>query len=197
MKKVFLFLTAFAFTIGFSANAQTFITPGIKAGANVSNYILKDLSGADSNMKAGASVSSFVNFEFSEWFSLQPEIGFHYRNSEFKGTGKKNDMEYWGADLLVYSTGQMTFNNGGKIYLGLGPYVGYGFSLKNTSDDINLYKEDQMKRFDFGAALLLGYEFRFGLQVNASYKTGFLDLTDKALGKMRTQVVGLGVGYRF
>lgn len=197
MKKMFFSLAAIACMACTAAHAQTIFTPGVKVAANMSNYHLKDLSGYDSKFGIGASIGSFVNIAFNEFFAVQPELGIHFMNSEFKGHDYKNDMRYWGMDIPVYAVGQIPFSNGGKVYLGAGPYFGVGFSLKNTTHDINLYKEDQMKRFDFGGALMFGYEFWFGLQINLGYKTGFLNLTDKALGKMRPHALSLGAAWAF
>jgi len=182
------------------AIAQIDFNWGVKAAANMSNYILKNVKHTDSKMNIGASAGGFVNLGFSEAFSLQPEVMFHFNTSEMKDktTGKKYDYEYWGVEVPIYFVASMPMSFGkNRVYAGAGPYVGYGFSLKDTTADINLYKEDQLKEFDFGWTAMIGYEFGFGLQINAGYKMGLTDLTDKIDGKMRTQGLNLGIGYRF
>ncbi len=56
-----------------------------------------------------------------------------------------------------------------------------------------------MERFDFGAGVMLGYEFSNGVQINAAYKIGFLNMVGFASSNvgMRNETISLGVGYRF
>jgi hypothetical protein len=203
MKKGFILTMLVLVLTGAGANARTTVKVALKAEANMSNYFLKDMPGVKSNMHVGATLGGALNINFGRYFALRPELLFHYRGAEMKLRSQlprlevKTDYEYWGGEIPVYAVGQLPVGTNGKLYLGLGPYVGLGFSLKNTTDDINLYKEDYMQRFDFGGGALLGYEFRFGLQINAQYKMGFLNLVDNGSGKMRQQTVSLGVAYRF
>lgn len=200
MKKV---VVAMALVLGLGlsqANAQTNLRFGVKASANMSNYILKDMGNMESNMKVGANLGGLMKIEFGEYFAIQPEVMFNYRLSEMKNksTGIKNNMEYWGMEIPVYAVGQLNLGNG-KGYLGVGPYVGLGFSNKNTDADIDMYDTDAMHRWDFGWGAMLGYEFRNGIQINAGYQMGFINLVDNGIAdsKMRTQTVSLGMAYKF
>ncbi len=207
MKKVVFYLLIIVMGLGVSQlKAQTGLSYGVKAEANMSNYLLSDLDDMKSTMKVGASLGGFMNINLSENFAVQPELLFHYKASEYenKPTGIKNDYEYWGMEIPVYAVGQMNLGTG-KGYVGFGPYAGLGFSYKNTTADLDLYKKYEnddkatMSRWDFGLACMLGYEFNNKIQINASYKMGLIDNLDagKDDATMRTQTVSLGVGYRF
>ena len=177
-------------------NAQ--ISGGVKAGANMSNYFLKDMGGSKSKMKVGATIGGFAKYEFNDMFAVQGDLLFHYKASEFenKALRTKTDMEYWGMEIPVYGIIQKNFGTG-KGYFGAGPYVGLRFS--NENDGTDLYDHDTMHRFDFGVGCMIGYELGLGLQINAGYQVGLINTLDSGKGdsKMRTQTISLGLAYRF
>lgn len=205
MKKIVLTL-AVILGLGCSlqTSAQTSISGGVKADANMSNFLLSDLDSYKSTMKIGASLGGFMKVEFSENFAIQPELLFHYKASEMEMGNSKTDFEYWGAEIPVYAIGQMRMG-AGKGFVGVGPYVGFGFDAKYKEGDIDLYEKSKttdkayLNRWDFGAGIMLGYEFDSGWTINASYKMGFLDMLDemKDDATMRNQTLSLGVGYKF
>ena len=179
-------------------NAQN-ITFGIKADANMSNFILSDIDGK-SELGFGASLGGFAKFDISNHFAIQPELLVHYQNSKMKPDGAKNrDYEYWGVEIPVYAMGQWYTKSNNRFYAGVGPYVGYGFSANYTSPKTKLYKEDVLRPFDFGFGAQVGYEFANGIQINAGYKLGVIDALDKGKSDatMLPQRISLGVGYRF
>jgi hypothetical protein len=207
MKKVMLSL---ALVIGLGTtqiNAQE-IRGGIKAEANMSNFMLTDLDGMKSNLGFGGSVGGYTKIGFGEHFALQPELLLHYKNSEMetKATGAKTDFQYFGVEIPVYAVGQMSLGNG-KGFVGIGPYIGFGIDARyktDGADDIKLYKEydgnkSALQRWDFGAGAMLGYEFNNRLQVTATYKIGFIDAlnANKDNATMLPQTISLGLGYRF
>lgn len=177
-----------------SAQSTTF---GIKAEANMSNFILDDLKGQSSNMGFGATLGGFAKFDITRGFAIQPELLFNYQNSEMKIAGKKHDYEYWGMEIPVYAMGQWYGNTGNRFYAGVGPFVGYGFSAKYTKPETKLYDKDVLQPWDFGFKATVGYEFRCGVSINAGYKLGVINAVDKGNGTMLPETISLGVGYRF
>ncbi len=203
MKKIVL-TVAVVLGLGLTqVNAQV-ISGGIKANANMSNFLLSDMGSTESNMKVGASLGGFMKMEFSENFALQPELLFHYKSSEMKLGSNKTDYEYWGAEIPIYAVGQMAMGNG-KGFIGVGPYVGFGIDAKYKTGDMDLYEKDKvtdkayLNRWDFGVGVMLGYEFNNGFLVNAGYQMGLIDNLDanKDNATMRNQTISLGVGYKF
>ena len=204
MKKVILNL-GLAFIISmFAINVNAQIRGGIKADANVSNFILSDMDNTESKLGFGASLGGFVKFEFSEHFALQPELLFHFKSSTTEVVGIENDYRFWGAEVPVYVLGQWGMGNG-KFYAGVGPYFGLGFSAKYDNVDLDLYKKNDitdesiLQRCDFGFGAMLGYEFGNRIQINAGYKIGIIDALDagKDDASMLPQAISLGIGYRF
>lgn len=206
MKKIILSFVLIA-GIGISnINAQDIdkkISFGVKAEANLSNHFLgSSMDDFKSTLGFGASVGGFAKFNLHENFAIQPEILGHYKSSKLKHkpSGEKNDFEYWGLEIPVYAVGQMNLWNG-RGYVGLGPYVGLGLSA--DLGDVDQYKKvngnKPMQRWDFGGGVMVGYEFGFGMQINASYKVGFINALDhdKDNSKMLNETVSLGLAYRF
>jgi hypothetical protein len=170
---------------------------------NLSNHILTNMDHAESRMNAGASLGGFMKWDITDNFALQPELLFHYKNSVYETTGLSDrNYEYWGMEIPVYALGQWRAGNG-RFYAGAGPYLGLGFSNKSYPGDLDLYEEfggeSVMRRWDFGAGALVGYEFACRVQVNAGYKIGFLDMMDAGRdnASMNTSTLSVGVGYRF
>lgn len=205
MKKIVLIFTIVMVAIA-SANAQGFLSKlklGIKAEGNYSGFILSDMDNVKSTMGVGGSVGTFIKLNLTKHFAIQEDIMFTYASSELKQDGIKDTYQYFGAEVPIYLMGQWGTLSGGRIYGGVGPYFGMGFSAKLKDSDINLYKkvdgETPMKRMTAGAAAQIGYEFFFGLQINASYKIGFTNALDAGSNdsKMLPHAASLGIGYRF
>ena len=203
MKKMFLLGLSLLMTTGLvTVNAQTSINYGVKAEANMSNFLLTDLDNQSSTMKLGPTLGGFMNIGVHENFSIQPEVMLFYRQSKMETGSVKDDFRQWGMQVPVYFLGQ-TYTNSGKFYAGVGPYLGLGFDAKYKDADKDLYKKvngkTDMNRWDFGLGALVGYELSNGVQVNAGYQLGLIDQLDalKDDASMRNQAVSLGVGYRF
>lgn len=203
MKKSVLVLTAILSLAAGSANAQK-VTGGVKANANMSNFIISDIGDLQSKMRVGGSLGGFMNVPFSDNFSMQPELLLNMNFSEFRNAGVKGDFSHWGLELPVYFLGKVDAG-ADKAYLGVGPYVGLGLSAQNKvgGTKYDLYDKAEagnmlMRRFDFGFGALLTYEFDFGMFISGSYKIGIINaLESDSRGKMFPQMVSVGVGYKF
>ncbi|NDV58995.1 porin family protein [Bacteroides sp. 519] len=199
MKKVILSVMVVLGLGASQVNAQN-ISYGVKADATMSNYILSDMDNMSSNMGIGFSVGGFAKWDITKNFAIQPELLINFRTSEFKDKGKgKRDFDYWGMEIPVYAMGQWYTANNSRFYAAVGPYIGYGFSARYKDPEYKLYKNDALKRFDFGFGTQVGYEFPNRISINASYKIGIIDSLDEGKddATMLPQRVSLGVAYRF
>ena len=178
---------------------------GVKANANMSNFIIRNMDDYQSNMKLGVSPGVFLKLE-SKHFVLQYELLLHYKSSEMenKSAQTTTDYKYWGLELPIYCMGKINAGSG-QVLLGAGPYVGLGLDATQTPGNVDLYKKGEtinkatMHRWDFGLGVMVGYEFGVGISVNASYQAGLINTLSAEKDKMtmRNQTVSLGVGYRF
>ena len=207
MKKFGLAL-AIAGVLGFTqVNAQGIVKSrlygGPKVEANVSNFFLSDMPGAESKMNAGVSAGGFLGFRVSKHFAIQEELMVHYKNSSLKQGGVEGDFETWSADMSIYAMG--TWNVGSnRIMVGIGPSIEYSLDGKYKSGgrEIDLFKKGDdgqtpFKQYNVAAAITAGYELKCGLQFNASYKIGLMNALDSWEGKMLPSTISLGVAYRF
>lgn len=181
-----------------TVNGQN-ITGGIKAEANLSNFILSDMSGVESKVGFGASLGGFAKFDLTKHFALQPELLVHFQTSKMKEAGVERDFQYWGMEIPVYAMGQWSTRSGDRFYAGLGPYIGLGFDARFKDPEEKLYTNDVLQPWDFGFGAQVGYEFACGVQINAGYKLGVINALDtgKDDATMLPQRVSLGVGFRF
>jgi len=190
-------------------NAQN-ILGGINLEANMSNFILDNWDDTESKLGFGISVGGYTKIGFTECFGIQPEILLHYKTSTLESkvikSDSKTDYQYFGVEIPIYAVGQKVIGNGNG-FIGIGPYIGVGIDARYKADgidDVELYKEynkqkSTLQRFDFGAGIMLGYEFNNRLQIRASYKIGFINVlnANKDNSSMLNQTIGLGLGYRF
>ena len=207
MKKIIVLTTALVIT-GAIAQAQK-TTFGIKAGIQNSSLGLKatdgDVKVSVDGSKIGAIAGGVANIQFSDKFSVQPNLLFVYKPGTmlFFGEGDVTTMSVdVPIDLLFHSNG---------FFIGAGPNFSYGLSSKykpfdNTEDDVDLYKKQgtdpaPFKRFEFGANAVMGYQFPSGLTVTTNYTRGFNNIADKnSIGEnttFNTKQFGISIGYMF
>lgn len=199
----------FAFAVGaliFSAQLSAQDTPvsvGFKAGTSLSNYRLKgNMKGFNSNMSIGGSVGGFVRYDLRQNFALQSGIDVYYRTSKLESTTDRtsNKIKSFGVEVPIYGIVQGELGSG-KIFIGAGPYVGYGISTK--SNGVNLFKDNSnaikstMNRFDYGVGGIVGYDIVKNWQINASYQFGLADLHKGKDGTMKSHGASIGLAYKF
>ena len=92
-----------------------------------------------------------------------------------------------------------------QVQFRLGPLVSFGLFSHSETDTrrINLYKKDPtsdraaIRRWDFGAGIMIGYETKCNLQFNFNFQLGFRNMFDASYENVELFSVGVGVGYRF
>lgn len=179
------------------------LSMGVKGEANYSGFLFKDASNMKSTMGVGGGIGTFLKFDITKHIAFKQDFMFVYQTSELTQNGIKDTYQYIGSEVPIYIMGQWGTPAGGRIYGGLGPYLYMGFKAKMKDSDLNLYKKVDgvapMKRMGGGATAQIGYQFPFGLDVNASYKLGVTNMLDGETGdsKMMPQSISLGVGYCF
>lgn len=174
---------------------------------NVTGFSHSGFTDGNSLMKVGFSAGGFVNLGISKHFSVQGELSFQYRHSEFEWEHKGGCYRYWGVEIPLYAMSRYTFTNSGSILVGGGPYANFGFgaSFDTVDGKIDLYEKDKetgllpMKDSDAGFGVKVGYEFPCGLQLTESFKASVTNVLDTNGGKvkMRPMYISAGVAYRF
>ncbi|NAW51784.1 outer membrane beta-barrel protein [Elizabethkingia argentiflava] len=208
MKKVFL---GIGVVLGTMASAQTTndgIRFGIKGGGNLST--ITDGKFKNTEHKFGFNGGVFMNVPLSSQFNFQPEVIYNY-------VGAKTTTE--GSSSKTYSTnlGYVTvplmvqLNVTPELYVEAGPEFGYLVNANNklkdgnTSTTDNWSKDalDELKRFNAGGAIGLGYRITDNWGVNARYTNGFTKIgkKDTTIGKefrnSKNENIQLGLNYTF
>ena len=145
-------------------------------------------------------MGGFTKIEFNENFALQPELLISYTEKKFKLDTEKTRYKYASVEIPVYALGQIKAGSG-KFFGGVGPHVGYGFSIDSETEKIpDGFPGDNKLELDhwyMGGSAIAGYEFKFGMSVNAGYKMGFDVSSKNKTSGIKTQTFSIGVGYRF
>ena len=200
MKKIILtFAVLICSAYLMNTNAQTSTSFGLKLNGNLTNVKLSNIE-SNGSFKPGVSLGGFTKIEFNENFALQPELIFNYTENDVKFSGKKTKFKYAGIEIPVYALGQFKAGSG-KIFFGVGPHIGYGFSIDSKIEKLPEGSPDENKieldHWYMGASTMVGYEFKNKISINAGYQLGF-DLRSKNKSNdVKTQTISLGVGYRF
>jgi hypothetical protein len=157
MKNLFL---ALAFlTISNTAFSQIKIRPGVRAGVNFSN-----LTNTESDTKTDAYIGAFAAVQFVHFYTLQPEINYSRQGAKSKFSGFD--------DLEVQYVG-FTLTNKFSPFKEIGVHAILGPSINiKVGDNIN----DNAEAFDFLIFGGFGYDFPFGLGVEARYNLGLIDI---------------------
>lgn len=201
MKKViFTSILVIAFMFTLTVNAQTTLSFGVKLDGSLSNAKVSNRQNGSTSFKPGASVGGFAKIEFCEYFALQPELLFSYAEAKVNTSGEKNRFKYASVEIPVYAMGQFSVGKG-KVFLGIGPNVGYGFSADSKTEKLSDWDASanklELSHFYLGGGAMVGYEFCFRLNIHAGYKLTY-DLSSKSkTSGVDTQTISLGVGYRF
>lgn len=166
MKKNVLILLLFLTVIcGF---AQVKVSPGLRVGANIAN-----LSNTDFDPKTGIYAGAFVSIRFADFYTLQPEITYSQQGGKGSWLNQNEDLK---LDYLSFGVANKFYVvKGSGFHLIVGPTLDI-----NVSDNWSDYSEGQwsedLVHADMGVFFGVGYEFPFGLSLEARYKQGFIDV---------------------
>lgn len=195
-------VSAMLFTTEVSAQEGP-VSYGFKAGTNLSNYRLGgNLSGSKSKMSVGGSVGGFAKVDLSTNLALQVGIDAYYKSSKLESPkyNSAGKFKSYGVEVPLFAIVQGGAGSG-NLFIGAGPYIGYGLSAK--SGGVNHYKDageigkPTMKRFDYGFGGIAGFDINENWQINGSYQFGLTDLDEANGSSMKSQGASIGVSYSF
>jgi hypothetical protein len=213
MKKLLSTLLFFFITvIGFAQNIRL----GIKAGLNLSNQTFSGATnGVPSQNLTGFNAGGILDIGFDR-FSIQPGLFYTTKGRKYKmeftdGNQTKTTTAYlsFGADyiempinfLYKFGAGSNT-----KIYIGGGPYVGYGISRNSSTSNYpqgdsstsESYGGDGgYKNPDYGLNATMGVEINDKIIISANYGYGLANITPAPNVKLHNEALSFSVGYLF
>lgn len=173
MKK--LFFSALALIAFASAQAQSdTVVFGVKGGLQVSTF----QGDGDADSKTGFYIGGLVDLPIAGNFHIQPELLYSAEGAD------EADMSFVRIPIMAK---YYIIEN---LSLQAGPQFGFRVSAEDGLDDFT-------KSFDAGIAGGAGYEFPFGLFVDARVNVGLVNISDVDGWDMTTHSFMIGAGYRF
>jgi hypothetical protein len=202
------YLTGVIFFCVFGLHTKGQSSAGAKADINLSKLLITQSANLKIKTRAGVSAGLFYKYAYRENAAIQADIMFRHRTSEIKNqtTGETADYTYFGVELPVYSLRQAEIDNQ-LLYFGIGAFASFGCFSRYQTDTrhINPYKEGRsgnqpvIRRWDFGAVLIIGYELPCRLQFNLNWQMGLHNMVNNGFEnvEMISALVGISVGYLF
>ncbi len=165
MNKTLLFLASCLFTA--SITAQLKVKPGVRTGFNLAN-----ISNTSFDTRVGPYLGVYADIRFSSFYAMQPEI-------TYSNQGGKSNISSVGDLKIDY----ISIGLANKFYIipnqGLHLIVGPSFDIDFENNFISLVNgnsDSEVLPFDLSIFGGIGYEFDFGLTLEARYKQGLLDI---------------------
>lgn len=204
------------------ANIPKIVTMGLLLNANVSNFLITTPSKAthkisSSYMRVGVELGGSMNFLVQRHFAIEAQLVFTGEQNRFGVGDSVNLLWSVGADipvLFLYRLGSME-----KGYFSVGAGIFAHFTFANN---LGVYKNIETaepvtgdsKRPSYvslhdnhaGVMAHFGYEFPFGMQINANYLISLTDIFGYYQNTKGTaahdvafypQRISLGIGYRW
>lgn len=198
------------------------VSGGLLAGGNLSNFIItRDHHAMSSYMRIGAELGGFLDFRVTKHFAIQPQVMFTAHQNYFEENDVANHLWSFGVDIPIYFLGRYGNMEKGYVQFGGGIFTHFTYASNIQGKYHNVDQPDQLPAIQteydysrlhelhnnhFGVCLMAGYEFSFGMQINASYKVSFSDIAG-FYNEMKGQAVAdaliypqslsLGIGYRW
>lgn len=143
------------------ANAQITVNPGVRGGLNISDFT----NTPNNDSRTDFYIGGFASIDFTHFYNLQPEINYSRQGSK-SVQGADKELQYVSMTIAnkFYPVRDGGFN------LSTGP----SFAIK-VGDNFNSF-DDTLMEVDFLLFGGIGYDFPFGLGIEARYNFGFVDI---------------------
>ncbi len=185
MKKLCSVIPLFLLVMNVYCQQETSVKFGIKAGVAFAtlkqDYIDSSFS-SNSVVKPGLIFGGFANIAISKSIFFQPSI--LYVSKRYDYYNRNHYLEIPLNILYKAQTKRGIFLSGG----GVSP----AFILNN-------YYGNQIKQFDLGIGVLVGYQLPIGFSINLGYTYGLLNLSSNKsyISKIQNKYFSLTAGYEF
>jgi len=142
--------------------SQIKIRPGVRSGINIAN-----LTNSNSDALTDLYLGGFAAVEFVHFYELQPEINYSRQGAKSRFSGVDNiEVQYLGFTLTNKFS---PFREIGLNFI-LGPTINF-----RVGDNTSVFSNG-IEDFDFLFFGGFGYDFPFGLGVEARYNIGLIDV---------------------
>jgi hypothetical protein len=201
MRTISIFiLSCFFFSAGYGQDIQW----GAEGGVNISGASATE-PGVTFHGSAGIrfSIGGFADIPLSgQQFSIRPKLLFSREAYTPVLFGDKTPfaISYLNLPIPVVYHSMLA---GNKLFFGLGPYFAYALSGKYVSQGVTTKiawgsdpNQDDGKRLDIGADLLVGYQVDKNISLNAKFDWGIKDISaEPTFYKVHTRNFGITCAY--
>lgn len=203
MKKITtLFLFVFLL-ITYQSYSQARVGIGIKGGVNF-NWFKADIQNTTTIVKQDHHVGLFTLVKFNK-IGIQNDIIYSRQGTYIRPDASLNpdidkyiyDFTYINVPIVVKYYLFKSFN------VFSGPQIGILLNAEGVEFDQGYYNEgvdvsDQYKKTDFTWCAGLGWDWRFGLSIDARYNLGLSDIqNDSNIASTKNRGIQFSIGYRF
>ncbi|WP_282637458.1 porin family protein [Sphingobacterium thalpophilum] len=199
-------LLSFAAALCFIAGAKAQTSYGVKAGVNFAK--LKASGGSltyTSDATTSFYVTGYADIPVAPSFSLQPGVSLQGKGGKASAgefglaEDTKDNLMYIEVPVnLVY---YIPTGDAGKVFLGAGPYAGFGIHAKTSQGNLGesgSFSDFGYKTFEAGVNFLAGFKLTNGFLINGGYGLGLTNIYKDIEGaSLKNRVFSVGVGYQF
>ena len=192
MKKIYLFILLSVLTISFSKAQE--IRIGAKVGLNLATFTGDALTGLDT--RAGFHIGGLVEVPISEKFSIQPEILYSEKGSQF--FSDEVNLSY--IDLPVLAKYHIIKGLSAE----LGPVASFLVNAERVQRGKETDVSESTKSFDLGIGGGVSYRIPMGVFFSLRFTKGLMNIseTDTSDGynynsKVQNNVFQISAGYSF
>ncbi|MGI9542160.1 MAG: porin family protein [Cyclobacteriaceae bacterium] len=191
MKTIYITIVAIAFTFTHAISQSISIKSievGPKMGLNISHWGGEDFN---TKSKAGLHIGGFAMFQFSERYSLQPELLFSAQGSEAESGRVEYPVNYLSIPVLA----KIDVYEG--LYFNVGPQIAFLLSAKENDNSGTEITSDEYKGADLSLAVGAGYELPMGLHFQLRYNAGLSNFNSGVFAdeKSSNHVIQISAAY--
>ncbi|MBB6681049.1 PorT family protein [Aequorivita sp. 609] len=166
MKKLLLITVLSVVSIA-TASAQG-ITYGVKAGVNLSTFTGDSFTGFDT--RVGLHIGGLAEIPLSEKFSVQPEVLYSQKGSEFFGT--ETHLSYLDVPIMA------KYHIVHGLSVELGPVPSFLVNAEQTKSGVESDVSDYTKTFDFGIGGGVSYKLPMGVFFSLRFTKGLMEISE-------------------
>ncbi|QQX76083.1 MULTISPECIES: porin family protein [Aequorivita] len=195
MKKILLF-TAFAIFAFVNSHAQGEFRIGFKAGVNVASIGGDDTFGIGSfGSRTGFHVGALVEIPINEKFSVQPELLYSAKGSNYDFSSGDTDIKLDYIDVPILAKYHIIQGLSAE----LGPVIGVLVKADADNGDETEDIKEFYKSTDIGIGIGASYRLPMGVFFSLRYNKGLTDINDNpdTNAKNQNNVFQVSAGYSF
>ncbi|MBL7741817.1 MAG: PorT family protein [Chitinophagaceae bacterium] len=145
------------------------VTPGLKAGVNITNFTGGNFEDVEKNALVGFHGGGFINISLGA-FSIQPEVLVSTAGVKIEEAGESQNIKLTYLTVPVIAKYRTT----GGFYLEAGPQVGFKLSEDIGESTI----DDFAKNLDLALCAGLGFQTKSGFGIGGRYLVGISKVGD-------------------